>query len=285
MKRLLPLTLALLLLMPINAHAQLDAIIDAVVDAVEPQPVYDTGLREATEVLAGKIDRLNRVLFGGAEEASAAYRYRTMYSDLYDLTTTFSSFVDRTYGNAKRLERMYDSLGDAFPGDAARAVQATWYAYDNTVRTGSRIVAQFKKVFSDPNTTNAEVRQASRDALEALAREQKAEDKRIGEEIAAVQLAAGLVECERFMEASAETYVSEGKRIYGTTVSTGGSSSVAGTLGTAVIVILALLCTVYGAFAGIHVMKGDPSSERLIARLLILLAFSVTVILAVQNSI
>ena len=71
-----------LLLLSSPAHAQIDAIIDAVVDAVEPTPVYDTGLREATENLASKIDRLNRVLFGGAEETSAAYRYRTMYSDL-----------------------------------------------------------------------------------------------------------------------------------------------------------------------------------------------------------
>ena len=112
------------LLMPCGAHAQIDAVIDAVVDAVEPTPVYDTGLREATENLAGKIDRLNRVLFGGAEETSAAYRYRTMYSDLYDLTTAFSGFVDRCYGNAVRLERVYTDLDGGTLGDHARAVHA-----------------------------------------------------------------------------------------------------------------------------------------------------------------
>ena len=41
------------LLAPERAHAQIDALIDLVVDAVEPTPVYDTGLREATENLGG----------------------------------------------------------------------------------------------------------------------------------------------------------------------------------------------------------------------------------------
>ncbi|MBQ2485710.1 MAG: hypothetical protein II518_01445, partial [Candidatus Methanomethylophilus sp.] len=60
MRRILPILLSvLLLLLPQGARAQIDAIIDAVVDAVEPTPVYDTGLREATEDLASKIDRLN----------------------------------------------------------------------------------------------------------------------------------------------------------------------------------------------------------------------------------
>lgn len=285
MKRILPLIFSALLFAPVAAHAQIDAIIDAVVDAVEPTPVYDTGLREATEHLAGKIDRLNRVLFGGAEETSAAYRYRTMYSDLYDLTTSFSSFVDRTYGNARRLESMYNAIGESSPGDAARAVQATWHAYDNTVRAGSRIVAQFKKVFSDPNTTNAEVRQASREALAALDREQIEEERRVREELAAVQLSEGLTECARFMEVSPAAYVSDGRHTYGTSISTGGSSSTTGSLGTAVIIILALLCVIYGTFAGFHIMRGDPSSEHLIARLVILLAFSLAVILAIQSKI
>lgn len=172
MKRYL-ITLAVVLsgiLVPQHAFAQLDALIDIVVDAVEPTPVYDTGLREATENLASKIDRLNHVLFGGAEETSAAYRYRTMYSDLYELTTAFSGFVDRTYSNAKRLEKVYTDLDGGNLSDHARAVQTTWYAYDNTVRNGSRIVAQFKKLFGDSNTTNAEVREAAREAIAELKR-------------------------------------------------------------------------------------------------------------------
>ena len=281
---ILTLTAAALLL-PHPAHAQLDALIDIVVDAVEPTPVYDTGLREATENLASKIDRLNHVLFGGAEETSAAYRYRTMYSDLYELTTAFSGFVDRTYSNAKRLEKVYTELDGGNLSDHARAVQTTWYAYDNTVRTGSRIVAQFKKLFGDSNTTNAEVREAAREAITKLKREQAAEDRRVAAELAATEVAAGLVECSRMLEPSSQAYVDEGKRTYGTSISSGGSSSSTGTLGTAVMIIIGLLCVVYGAFAGFHIMKGSRNAESLLTRLIVFIVFALIIILSIQSRI
>ena len=244
------------LLVPREAHAQLDAIIDAVVDAVEPTPVYDTGLREATENLASKIDRLNHVLFGGAEETSATYRYMTMYSDLYELTTTFSGFVDRTYSNAARLERMYQQLDqDSSLHDYASAVESTWHTYDATVRQGGAIVARFKKLFSDPNTTNAEVRAAAREAVAELRREQDEVDRALGRELEATSLAAGLVECSRLMDVSPAAYIAEGKKTYGTTISGGESTTTMGVLGTAVMVIIGLLCVVYALFTGIHVMK------------------------------
>lgn len=286
MRRILPFLLSvLLLLLPQGARAQIDAIIDAVVDAVEPTPVYDTGLREATEDLASKIDRLNHVLFGGAEETSAAYRYRTMYSDLYELTTTFSSFVDRTYGNAVRLEAAYAALDGGTLGDHARAAQTAWHTYENTVRAGGRVVAQFKKVFSDANTTNAEVREAARQAVAELDRQLAEEDRRAAEELSSTQVAEGLVECSRLMDVSGEAYVEQGRKTYGTSVSAGGSSSSTGTLGTAVMVVIGLLCVVYGAFAGFHIMKGTRNAEILLTRLLILIAVSLAVILAVQSHI
>lgn len=286
MKRFLPLLFILaFLFVPRTAHAQIDAIIDAVVDAVEPTPVYDTGLREATENLAGKIDRLNRVLFGGSEATSAAYRYRTMYSDLYDLTTSFSGFVDRTYSNAKRLERVYTDLDGGTLGDNARAVQTTWHTYDNTVRAGSRIVAQFKKLFADPNTTNAEVRSAARQAIAELDRRQAEENRRTDEELGSTEIAAGLVECAQIMEVSPEAYVKEGKRTYGTTVSEGGSTSTTGTLGTAVMIIVGLMCVVYGAFAGFHIMKGSRNAESLLTRLIVFIVVALIVILAIQSRI
>ena len=127
-----------LLLCSHSATAQIDAIIDAVVGAVEPTPVYDTGLREATENIASKIDRLNNVLFGGAEQTSAAYRYRTMYSNLYDLTTTFTTFVDRSYSNAKRLEQLYTDADGGTLSDNAAKVQQTWYVYDKNIFPKSR---------------------------------------------------------------------------------------------------------------------------------------------------
>ena len=287
MKRiLLPLALALTALLPSwEARTQIDAIIDAVVDAVEPTPVYDTGLREATENLASKIDRLNHVLFGGAEETSAAYRYRTMYSDLYDLTTAFSGFVNRSYGNARRLERVYTQLDGGTLSDHARAVQTTWHAYDNTVRAGSRIVAQFKKVFGDANTTNAEVREAARAAVAELEREQAAEDRRVARELEATEVAAGLLECAQLLDASPAAYVDVGKKTYGPTISSGGSASSTGTLGTAVMVVIGLLCVVYGAFAGFHIMKGSRNAESLLTRLLVFIVFALIVILAIQHHI
>jgi len=280
----LPLLLSLgAFLLPLEAHAQIDAVIDAVVDAVEPTPVYDTGLREATEELASKIERLNRVLFGGAEETSAAYRYRTMYSDLYDLTTAFSGFVDRCHGNARRLERVYTDLDGGSLGDHARAAQASWSACESTVRAGGRIVAQFKKVFGDPNTTNAEVREAAREAIADLERAEAEEDRRVREEIAAAEVAAGLAECSRLLDLSPKEYVEEGRRTYGTTLSGGGSPTSTGALGTAVMVLVGLLCVVYGAFAGFHIMKGSRNAESLIARLLVLVVLSLAVILALQS--
>ena len=258
------------------ASAQIDAIIDAVVDAVEPTPVYDTGLREATENLASKIDRLNRVLFGGAEETSAAYRYRTMYSDLYELTTTFSGFVDRSYSNAKRLEQVYTDLDGGNLSDHARAVQTTWYTYDNTVRSGSRIVARFKKLFGDSNTTNAEVREAAREAIAELKREQAAEDRR---------MSAELTSTSRLLDSSPQEYVSQGKRIYGTEISSGGSSSTSGTLGTVVMIIIGLLCVAYGVFAGFHIMKGSRNAEGALTRMIVFFILSLIIILGIQSRI
>ena len=267
------------------ASAQIDAIIDAVVDAVEPTPVYDTGLREATENLASKIDRLNRVLFGGAEETSAAYRYRTMYSDLYELTTTFSGFVDRSYSNAKRLEQVYTDLDGGNLSDHARAVQTTWYTYDNTVRPGSRIVARFKKLFGDSNTTNAEVREAAREAIAELKREQAAEDRRMSAELTSTEVATGLVECSRLLDSSPQEYVSQGKRIYGTEISSGGSSSTTGTLGTVVMIIIGLLCVAYGVFAGFHIMKGSRNAEGALTRMIVFFILSLIIILGIQSRI
>ena len=273
-----------LMAVPKAAMAQLDALIDVVVDAVEPTPVYDTGLRQATDNLASKIDRLNHVLFGGSEETSASYRYMTMYSDLYELTTAFSGFVDRTYSNAKRLEGIYDQLyRDNTLHDYASAVQTTWNTYDATVRQGGAIVARFKKLFSDPNTTNAEVRSAAREAIAELEREQEAADRVMEREMETTRTAAGLIECSDMLQTSPEAYVEEGRKTYGTTISEGGSNTTTGTLGTAVMIIIGLLCTAYAVFVGIHIMKGSSNAEDVLIRLLVLVTISIVIILAIQR--
>ena len=71
---LAPAAAAALLLVPVPAPAQVDAVLGAVTDILEPTPVSDAGMQQAAGDLAGKIDRLNRVLFGGAEENTAAWR-------------------------------------------------------------------------------------------------------------------------------------------------------------------------------------------------------------------
>lgn len=284
MKRLVTVLLSVIaLLAPRPARAQIDALIDAVVDAVEPTPVYDIGLREATENLALKIERLNHVLFGGSEETSAAYRYATMYSDLYDITTAFSGFVDRSYSSALRLEKLYERLdGESTLHDYAFAVEDTWHTYDNTVRQGGAIVARFKSLFEDPNSTNAEVRSAAREAVSELRKEQQAILEKNAREMAATELASGLVECSRIIEVSPEAYVTEGKKTYGTTLSGGVGSGGMGYLGTAVMVILGLLSIVYGAFAGVHIMRGNNGAESILGRLLFFLVFAIIFLTVIE---
>ena len=285
---LLPLAAALaaLLLSPTPARAQVDALIDAVVGAVEPTPVYDEGLREATEHLASKIDRLNHVLFGGSEATSASYRYMTMYSDLYDLTTAFTSYVDRTYAAAARLERLYRELdAQSSVGDYATAIETTWHSYDNAVRQGGAIVARFKTLFSDPHVTNAEVRSASREAVERLEQATRESERALWREIAVAEMAAGLVECSSIMEIAPQDYVTEGRRTYGTDISSGGTGSSMGTLATAVMVVIGLLAVVYTLFAGIHIMRGSPGAEAILGRLLLFIVIAIVLLLSIQGSI
>lgn len=284
-RHIITLVLALVaLLLGRPAHAQVDAIIDAVVDVVEPTPVYDNDLRLATENLASKIDRLNHVLFGGEEETSAAYRYTKMYSDLYDLTTAFSSYVERSYNNAAALERMYRQLDeDSSLHDYASVVESTWHTYDNTVRQASAIIARFKKLFSDPNTTNAEVRAAAREATAELERQEAAVKRKQELDRAATELATGLVECANLMDVSPAAYIAEGKKAYGTSISSGESDSSTGALGTAVMVIIGLLSVVYAIFAGIHVMKGSANAESVITRILVFVVLAMIILLSIQR--
>ncbi len=271
-------------ILPAKGFAQIDAIIDAVVDAVEPTPVYDTGMIEATQDLASKIDRLNRVLFGGAEETSAAYRYKTMYSDLYQLTTAFSDFVSRSYNNAMSLERMYSSLdGESTLHDYADLTNKAWYTYESTVRNGSRIIDQFKNIFSDSNTTNKEVREAAKEAIAEMNQQMEAEDRRVQEELASIEIATGLLECAEQMYVSPKDYVEAGRKTYGDTIDTGGTPNSFGTVGSAVMWVILLLSIVYALLGGVHIMKGTTNSETIFIRILVFFVISIIVIAAIQK--
>ena len=206
-----------------------------------------------------------------------------MYSDLYELTTAFTAYVERSYNNARRLERLYGSLDEESSlHDYASAAESAWFTYDNTVRQGSAIVARFKALFSDPSATNAEVRRAAKEAIAELRQGQAEEDRTVRAELSATEVAAGLVECAALMESSPAEYITEGKKTYGTDISSGESSSAMGVLGTAVMVVIGLLCVVYGAFTGFHIMKGSRSAETLLTRLLVFFVFAIIVILAIQ---
>lgn len=285
MRRRLVILLASVMLMPQIARAQIDSILDLIFDAVEPTPVYDTELTQATEKLADKIERLNNVLFGGAEQTSSAYRYKTMYSDLHDLTASLSDYIQRSYSNAQRLEKMYSSMEGDNIGSYGYKIKETWSMYENSVANGKRLIEKFRKVFGDHNVTNAEVRQQAKETILEIKKEQALEQRRIDEEVESTQLAEGLVQCMDFMRADAGAYVSAGKKTYGTSINSGGSSTVMGSLGTAVMIFIGLLCIVFGVFAGIHVMKGSAAAETEIARVVIFFVLSLLIILAIQSNI
>lgn len=275
----------LMMLTPWKASAQFDAIIDAIVSAAEPTPVYDVELTQATERLADKIERLNNVLFGGAEQTSAAYRYRTMYSDLHDITTSLTDYISRSYSNAKRLEKMYTDMEGDDIGSMAYKVQDSWYTYKSTVEGGKRLVEKFRRVFSDHSMTNSEVRAAARQTQQELQHQMLLEQRQVDEEIQATQIASGLVSASEFMTPSASAYVSRGRKQYGLSVSQGGSSSVTGTLGTAVMVVISLMCIIFTMFTGFHIIKGNERGELLIGRMIFVIVFSLVIILAIQQSI
>lgn len=276
---------ALFLLFPCRVSAQFDAIIDAIVSAAEPTPVYDIELTQATERLADKIERLNNVLFGGAEQTSAAYRYKTMYSDLHDLTTSLSSYIQRSYSNAKRLEKMYTDMEGDNVGSMAYKVQDTWYMYKSSVEGGKRLIEKFKRVFSDNNMTNAEVRAAAKEVQKELQEQMIQEQRQVDEEIQATQIAAGLVSAAEFMSPSASAYVSRGQQQYGQSINRGGSSTVTGTVGTVVMVIISLLCIIYTMYMGFHLIRGNQQGELIVSRVFIVIVVSIVIILAIQRSI
>jgi len=276
----------LLTFIPVSSFAQLDAIIDAVVDAVEPTPVYDTGLTNATEDLARKIDRLNQVLFGGAEETSAAYRYKALYSDLLDVTTSLADAIGSSYNDYERLRRMYDGLQGAGYYDYVVDAQTSYYIYQRNVSRYKRLVENFTKVFRKTSNTNAEVKQAARVAVDSLRADQKRQrdsiDMVINTTMAAIELAKG-AEAISF---STTEYIKQSEKDFGTEVEArkGGGGSL-GSVGIFVMVIIGLMSTVYAAFIGFRIMNGYPETEKLIARLIIVIAVALITILALQSHI
>ena len=276
----------LLMFIPKVASAQLDAIIDIIVDAVEPTPVYDTKLTTATENLARKIERLNLVLFGGAAETSAAYRYKALYSDLLDVTTSLTDAIGSSYNDYQRLKRMYDGLQGAGYYDYVVDAQSAYYIYERNVSRYKRLVEEFTKVFRKTDNTNAEVREAARKAVAILKEDQVQQRDSINliinTTMAAVEMSKGL----EAISFSTTDYVKQSEKDYGTDIQTSkGSSSTLGSVGRVVMVILGLLCVIYAGFIGFRLMNGYPETEKLIGRLVIVIVLAMIIILSIQSRI
>lgn len=284
--RIFILTLILALAPCWKASAQLDAIIDAVVDAVEPTPVYDTGLTNATEDLARKIDRLNQVLFGGAEETSAIYRYKALYSELLDVTTSLADAIGSSYNDYERLKRMYDGLQSAGYYDYVVDAQTSYYIYQRNVDRYKRLVENFTKIFRRTSNTNAEVKEAAKAAVDSLRadtiRQRDSIDMIINTTMTAIELAKG-AEAISF---STGDYIKQSEEDFGTEVeSRKGSGGTLGSTGIAVMVIIGLMSVVYAAFIGFRIMNGYPETEKLIARLIIVIVVALVTLLALQTHI
>jgi hypothetical protein len=50
-------------------------------------------------------------------------------------------------------------------------------------------------------------------------------------------------------------------------------------------IIIGLMCVIYGAFAGFHIMKGSRNAESLLTRLIVFIVIALVVILAIQSRI
>lgn len=268
---------------PAFCHAQIDAIIDAVVDAVEPTPVYDKDLRLATEDLAGKIGRLNDVLFGGSEQTSGAYRYRTMYSELTELTGAFTSYVSTVLNSARVLERMYSSASSGH--DVADAIRRSRDICDYSIHEASQIVEGFKRLFSDSSVTNSEVRKAAGDAASRLRELQLMEQRRLDEELLSETLSESIVKCSELLLPSSQRYAEDVRNRHGSTISDKGSAAGLGTLARVVMGVLSLMYLMYGAFACFEMTRGSEASSGMIAKLLFFLVYALTLLLVFQQRI
>ena len=276
----------MLMLVPKVASAQLDAIIDAVVDAIEPTPVYDTELTTATENLARKIERLNQVLFGGAAETSAAYRYKALYSDLLDVTTSLTDAIGASYTDYQRLKRMYDGLESAGYYDYAVDAQSAYYIYERNVSRYKRLVEEFTKIFGKTDNTNAEVREAARKAVAILKEDQLQQRDSINMIINSTMSAIELAKGAESLSFTGTDFVRQSERDYGTDVQTDkGSSTQLGTVGRMVLVIIGLLCLIYAGFIGFRLMNGYPDTEKLIGRLVLVVVLALIIILSIQSHI
>ena len=275
-----------LMLTPVASYAQLDAIIDAVVDAVEPTPVYDTDLTVATEKLARKIERLNQVLFGGAEETSAVFRYKALYSDLLDVTTSLADAIGSSYTDYQRLKRMYDGLQSAGYYDYVVDAQSAYYIYERNISRYKRLVEEFTKIFGRTDNTNADVRKAAREVADVLRTDQKRQRDSINTVINTTMAAIEFAKGAESISFSATDYVRQSEKDFGTDIQTDkGSSSNLGTVGRLVMVLIGLLSIIYAGFIGFRIMHGYPETEKLIGRLLFVIVLALIIILAIQSHI
>lgn len=282
--------LLFLTLAPMQAGAQIDAIIDAVVDAVEPTPVYDTDLTIATEQLVDKIDRLNKVLFGGSEATSAGYRYMTMYSDITELTEELYDYVRYTYSSARMIESYCQAIDRDFSGGSYslrninNMASTAWNTYEYSKIEIQALLELVLKIFNDSSKTNSQVHESIQEALEKT---KEMKRQRIIETEAAifeVTEAVGLMEAAEVLTLGQEEYARVNRETFGDKLdSQKDSDSHAGRVGSFIIMLIGGVCLLYVAYGCVQMMRKAPDAGRVMGRAFTLLIISFVVILVIQR--
>lgn len=286
MRRYLNMAAAVLMFLFLSvpkASAQFDAILGAIFEAVEPQPVYDNNLDEQIRELNRRIGNLNEA-FIGEESSLGAQRYKSLFNDISDLTDSFGRFVRQSYNNARYMESMYSELEES--GLSTQWLRNSFYGgrdiYDYSYREGMEIIRKIRELLGNRGRTNDSVHQEIKETKAGFEKWEKLQRMQVRLEGESTQMAVGLVQAADFLSPSPSEYVRLGKHRYGSSLSAGGSL---GAVGTAVMIIIGLLCVVFGLFAGFHIMKGTANAEGEISRLLIFYVVALVIIIALKSSI
>ncbi len=297
--------LQLVYLLPLSLNAQTSSVSDGidealniitdVVDVVQGatgKAVHDAALMSVTQDVADRIGMLNRILFGSAENDSPAARYVLMYDELYDLTKSVNDYIEYTYSNAKIIEMYCNAIRDeADSGEVdltnytAIANQA-WDYYEYSRNLVKPLLNTAKVILSKKNMTLSETREhviAQREEVDELLEAAKRDFINNISDVKLSVEAQGLVKAADIISLKQKDYISVSKNSFGTEVDRSSSSTSTGTTGSLVIVVLGLLCTLYGIYGFVQAMRGRQDAGIIFTRMGILLVVSFAIILTIQK--
>ncbi len=297
--------LQLVCLLPLSLNAQTSSVSDGidealniitdVVDVVQGatgKAVHDAALMSVTQDVADRIGMLNRILFGSAENDSPVARYVLMYDELYDLTKSVNDYIEYTYSNAKIIEMYCNAIRDeADDGEVdltnytAIANQA-WDYYEYSRNLVKPLLNTAKVILGKKNMTLSETREhviAQREEVDELLEAAKRDFINNISDVKLSVEAQGLVKAADIISLKQKDYISVSKNSFGTEVDRSSSSTSTGTTGSLVIVVLGLLCTLYGIYGFVQAMRGRQDAGIIFTRMGILLVVSFAIILTIQK--